>query len=187
MSQLNDIHDDDTAGKGFPPHHPFRASEDYFERFASRLSGQISALEEIQQHAPILSSIPRYNPFDVPAGYFDELPALVQQKAGNNNSRSSLPEWLLLIFRPRFAVPMIAVILLAIAGINFVDNHADAPSGYLAEELTVEEHLSTIDEMTIIESLAASATDLPQPETDESIEDYLLDNHIEESALNSEL
>ena len=53
------------------------------------------------------------------------------------------------------------------------------------DEISVEEQLSTIDESTLIESLTAESTEdeTKSPAEEQSIENYLLDNNIDESSL----
>ncbi len=187
MSKINKhIPNEETEGNDFPKNHPFNPDNDYFLDFENRLSGSISNLEEIIHEAPVLSGIPKYNPFEVPAGYFDQLPSVIQNKIIARNENGSLLDWLILMIKPRFAIPVLSVILFAVVGINLVEKNAEQPIVNQMEELTLEDHLCFIDETTIMEDLTASSDEV-LAENDESIEDYLLENNIEETTLNNEL
>jgi hypothetical protein len=196
MSNKNNIENQDDDLKGMAPHlfklnnnGPFKANDDYFENFSSKIQNRINDLEEIKIEAPLLSDIPKYNPFEIPVNYFEDLPGIVQQQAINNKPSTSVIEWLLLFIKPRFAVPVLATIFIAIAGINFMNKNAELPKNEMAEEISVEEQLYNIDEATIIETLPANAntenTDISTEDT--TIKNYLIDNHVDESNLNNEL
>ncbi|MCE3278551.1 MAG: hypothetical protein K0S44_742 [Bacteroidetes bacterium] len=164
---------------------PFRTEADYFENFAESISGKIEIHEELKNEAPLLSSIPKYNPFITPKGYFDELPSSVQEKCLITTSGYSFFEILKLIFRPNFAIPVVLVIVLAFTAIRYIDN--DPIEKVVAQELNIDDHLLNIDESVIIEALASASTkEMEMDPENELIKDYLLDNNIEED-LNNEL
>src|ERR1700746_1161799 len=102
---------------------PFKTDNDYFEKFNSKLQNRIDDYEETHREAPVLSGIPKFNEFVVPADYFDEFPARIQQRVVSK-SPSSVLEWFLLLIKPRVAVPLLSVALLALAGINFMNKNA---------------------------------------------------------------
>ncbi|MCW3072023.1 MAG: hypothetical protein JWQ09_6048 [Segetibacter sp.] len=163
---------------------PFGTGADYFESFQAKLSGRIEEYEELKTEAPFLSNIPKYNPFEVPAHYFDELPTLIREKCAAPE-RTSAFEWLKMLFRPNFAVPVLTVIVIAFAGIRSLEQKTESSSP-MAEEINVEEQLQDIDETTIIEALAsASVNESEAGDENENIKEYLLDNHIED--INTEL
>ena len=178
--------DNNIENNGLNKHIPFNTGSDYFENFVSKINDRVDGYEEIKTIAPFLSNIPKYNPFEVPLGYFDELPATVQQRCTENKVSTSILEWLSLLIKPRFAVPVLATLFIAVAGIDFMNKSAVSYEPAIAEEYTVEEQLYTIDEATIIETLIADAGTDPSAD-DNSIEDYLIDNDIDESNLNNEL
>ncbi|MGQ0827316.1 MAG: hypothetical protein ACT4ON_02855 [Bacteroidota bacterium] len=174
--------------EGFKGTNPFKTGVDYFENFNSKLQNSIDGFEEIKTIAPVLSSIPKYNPFEVPVNYFDELLTIVQQRCIESKSNTIL-EWLTLLIKPRFVIPAFATVLIAIAGIHFMNKNAVLAPTVIVEGLTIEEQLYTIDEATIIEKLTADATIETGSilENDNSIEDYLIDHDIDEANLNNEL
>ena len=192
MSTHNCIHDNDDP-EGLKPQfnssaNPFNAGDDYFERFAAKIQNSVDTFEEIRNEAPILSNIPKYNPFDVPAGYFDELPTVVQQRCIDAAKKPAFAEWLSMLFRPRFAIAVLTTVLIAVSGIYYtrqtgVTNTIPA----VAEEITVDEQLQNIDETTIVEELTADADLAVIADPQDDIVDYLMESDIDETSLNVEL
>ena len=174
--------DDLDGSEKLPSGIPFRTGSDYFDDFNSRLLGRISDLEEIKAMAPVLFSLPKYNPFVVPADYFEELPAKVTELARRNKKTTSPFEWFSLLIRPRFILPVAATLLIAIAGIKYMNSNAVMPKND-TEELSLEEHLYDIDESTIIDQLTAEAIDENENTEEGSIRDYLIENNIDETNL----
>lgn len=165
---------------------PFKADEDYFEAFALKLENRISDLEEIKSEALTLSNIPKYNPFEVPTNYFDELPARVQNVVNNKSSKTSILEWLILLTKPNFAIPVLATLLIAFAGINYIEKQSKATSTKMEYQLSDEEQLYMIDESTIIDAIVSStgSENELKSEQNNSIENYLIENNIDESNFN---
>jgi len=193
MIKNNDIENDNDDLKSMAPklsklgnNSPFKPDADYFENFENRLKQNIDGLDEIKTEAPYLYNIPKYNPFEVPAHYFDELPTIIQQRCIENKPTISIINWLLLLIKPRFAFPVLVTIFIAIAGIHFMEKNAELPKTEMAEEISVEEQLDYIDESTIVEALTIESTDLKQNTPNENIENYLLDNDIDETNLENE-
>lgn len=186
IDNLDDLNDLPPSFNKAGSQSPFNASDDYFEKFASKMQARVDAFEELHQEAPILSNIPKYNPFTVPAHYFDDLPHKVQEKCINTNGKSSVVQWLLAALKPRIAVPALSFVCLALVA-NFYFNNKTIISP-IAEESTLDEQVQSIDEATIIDALTADATSTTANTTEEDpIVDYLIDNDLDESTLNTEL
>lgn len=166
---------------------PFKPDSDYFDEFTNRLQNRIDQLEEIKDDAPILLSIPKYNPFEVPSDYFDELPTLIQNKI-MIKPESSFMEWFSLLIKPRFIIPVVATLLIAIAGINYINNHSIQPVTPIAEEINIDDQLQTIDETTIIDELTAQTETSVEAESEnDKIVNYLIENEVDETNFNNEL
>jgi hypothetical protein len=165
------------------------AANDYFNSFGSRLQSRMEDLDELEANAPTLLSIGKSNSFVLPPDYFDELPSRIQERIQKPSNSSSITEWLLLLINPRFAFPMIAILFLAVAGINFMNKNAELNATTPPNELSLEDHLYYIEESDIIEQLTEnmSSDNSIQSENEKNIEDYLLDNDVDESNLNNEL
>ena len=194
MNNSSNIEDQDDDLKGMAPYlsrlsdnNPFKAGADYFESFENKLQEHINELEEIKNEAPVLSNIPKYNLFGVPVDYFDELPTIIQQRCIDDKSRPSLLEWLLLLIKPRFAVPVLTTLFIAFTGINYMNKNIESSSNTVAEEISVEEQLQNIDESTLVEELASNPNESIEATantTNEHILNYLIDNNIDENNLN---
>lgn len=192
MNNNNNISNEDEDLNGIAPklsnlgkNDPFGSSKNYFDDFNARLQNSIDDLEEIKEFAPTLLNIPKYNPFETPAGYFDHLPSLVQEKAVARHTSVTPLEWLLLLIKPRFIIPVAATMIIAIAAINYLNKNSEPIHHNDAEELSLEEQLYYIDEAVIIEQYTADAgADIENISSeDNSIEDYLIENNIEETDL----
>ena len=191
MNSNNDIEDNEDDLKRMAPHlfkvknnNPFKANHDYFENFSEKIQNSITGFEEIKEEAPVLASIPKYNPFEVPQDYFDYLPSRVQESIIKRKTSNTLIEWLILLVKPRFAFPVVITFLIAVAGIKFMNNMATTPQTEVAEEVSTEDQLYTIDEATIIESVNANDGENKTAATeDNSIQNYLIENNVDENNL----
>jgi hypothetical protein len=192
MNSDNNIHEDsedkapnlNSSGSG----NPFGPGNDYFENFQSKIMFRVEEFEELKMEAPFLSNIPKYNPFAIPAGYFDELPSLIQEKCINTKSGISLKEWLLMLFRPNFAIPVLTIILIAFSAIYYLEKDGIKSENFTVEEVNVEEQLQNIDESTLIDALAAQVNNETGFDNDnDKIMNYLLDNNVDETSLSYEL
>lgn len=195
MNDDYNISNEDNDLKGMAPklsklssNNPFNPSNDYFDSFTSKLQNRIDDEEEIKALAPTLLSIDKYNPFEIPKDYFEELPTIIQERVIESKKKSAGLEWLMLLFRPRFAVPLVITVIIAIAGIKYLNNN-NIKNIEATEELSLEDNLYYINENEILEHLTAdiSIENENTSEDDSSIEDYLLDNNIDESNLSNEL
>ncbi len=164
---------------------PFRASENYFESFTQKLQDEIEVYKELKFEAPVMTSIPKYNPFEVPSEYFEELPMLIQEKVVNAKSGTSILEWIYMLIKPKFALPFILTMFMAVAGMKFMNTNSEIPL-VANEELTTDELLYVIDEGTIIETLNSGQPEEIASADEETIKSYLLENNIEESKISNE-
>lgn len=192
MNLNNNIHDNeglnDQTGSFNAGENPFKPDNDYFENFQSKIMSRVEEFEELKTEAPVLSNIPKYNPFEVPAYYFEELPTLVQEKCGSKNGQASWKDWLMMVFRPNFAIPVLSVVLIAFTAIYYLEKNEMKIEPVTAEEINVEEQLQNIDESTIIDALTAQLNHGTSADNDnDKIMNYLLENNVDETNLNYEL
>lgn len=195
MNNDHNISNEDNDLNGMAPklsklssNNPFNPSNDYFNSFTSKLQNRIEDEEEIKALAPTLLSINKYNPFEVPKDYFEELPSIIQEKVVVSKERTGLLDWLFWLLRPRFAVSMTLILFISVIGIYYI-NKNNVKNIETMEELSLEDNLYYINENDIVEHLTADASiELDSYVEDEnSIENYLIDNNIEESKLSNEL
>lgn len=80
---------------------PYTVPERYFDTLASNIlkkikeedaNTELQAQEELEQLAPLLSSISKTGPFNVPVGYFDGVAASTLNKIKNETTASRQPE-----------------------------------------------------------------------------------------------
>ncbi len=195
MNNDHNISNEDNDLNGMAPklsklssNNPFNPSNDYFDSFTSKLQNRIDDEEEIKALAPTLLSIDKYNPFDVPKDYFEELPTLIQARVIESKEKSTIVDWLFWLLRPRLAVSMIVILFISITGIYYMNNNS-IKNTEATEELSLEDNLYYINESDILEHLTADASTAIESvsEDENSIENYLLDNNIDESNLSNEL
>ena len=185
-----DLHNDHEEQPSFHKagsKHPLKADDDYFNSFSDKMQERVKAFEELRTEAPLLSEIPKYNPFDVPEHYFDELPAVIREHCIQQKKDGWIDK-LILLFRPGFVIPSMMVITLFVACFYYFNNPSkESVKTEIAEENTIEEQLQNIDEATILDALTAEVTsENPDTESDHIV-DYLIDNNIDETSLNNDL
>jgi hypothetical protein len=163
----------------------------YFEGLAQEVENRI-ILDKL--------SIQKEEPFAVPADYFEWLPSLIQDKilAAQSKQRFSLA-WLQQLLVPRVLVPAaLSFVILVFFGIRLLNSGSDVPAVQTAQvtltakdkqEVKENPDLYGIDESTVIEHAATEEkTDETKPtSTDkEAAIDYLIDNNVDVSALNTD-
>lgn len=160
----------------------YRIDPNYFDDFQERLDRSVADLEEIRTIAPILYSIPKHHPFGVPKDYFDELATRVSSHTVKGESWfSSIKLW----FKPRFALPVLTTLLIAITAIRHIDSLGIPCTAVENQEITTEEQLYSIDEDLMIDQLSADNTTVTEQNSD--VENYILENTLDETNLENEL
>ena len=155
--------------KALKGNEPFNVPPAYFDELPGKIMDQINTLPDFSKNAQI-------NPFTVPDGYFENLPAIVSENILNQKSKLEL--WLSSIQRPRIAIPIAFATIILLAGLFFYKQSSisNLPVQELtAEDLSNSNFIQSIDEDFFVDVLANQSTD----NSDESIEQYLIDNNIE--------
>ncbi|MCX6292126.1 MAG: hypothetical protein NT126_10220 [Bacteroidetes bacterium] len=162
---------------------PFRVPENYFDSLAGEIQHKISEL-------PDLERMNKKNPFAVPEGYFDSLPSLVQQRIIDaKNKKSIFGEWISISLRPKYALAVVMVIILCIAGIRYLSKpvKVESPDNYLScDDIQNSSYLATMDESTLVEALELQSGSTEVNEN-AGMEQYLIDNDIDISQLENHL
>jgi hypothetical protein len=162
---------------------PFQVPDSYFDSLADNIQQQIQVL-------PDFDKVAAQNPFNVPEGYFDSLPTAIQQRIIDERSeRISVGRWIAsVLFRPKFAVAFASVAVLLVFSVRYFSrtiNVSSTASEISYTDLSNSMYLSDIDESVLYDALAEQSNSTTQK--DESIEDYLIDNHIDVSQLTEHL
>ncbi|MEI6815882.1 MAG: hypothetical protein WCL14_04665 [Bacteroidota bacterium] len=184
-----------------PKENSFQVPNDYFENLDYNLSQSVLATK--------LSNIPKELPFDVPMNYFDVLPGLIEQSIAATrleNIPKEIPftvpanyfeklnseiqdkviaskkqkgfDWAGLIFRPKYSLTLVAAAVAFV--IIFKPFQTKDKFMFTAQDVTGSVVLNDIDEGTIIETLYSDNKSNAIPKQGE-IENYLLDNSVDES------
>jgi len=146
--------------------------------------------EQLKLSAPVLHSMEKNNPFTVPDGYFDRLPAEIQEKI---SLRKEDPWFVLLlkgILRPQPAMVVLMLFVLVSIALYFADwqNHQSAEVVALdSADLRNAEIAFAIDESTLLDELANLDETDSYKGNETEIENYLIDNQTDLNQLINEL
>ena len=144
--------------------------------------------EKWEEMAPYLSQIEKKNPFEVPKGYFDELPSIIQEVCVKSQKKSIWLEIFIFIKNPRFSISFGVLVLIAVMLFQYFPDKSVqnmAVVSISAKDISESELLATVDENTLIESLPEL-----EPQTlnlKAEIEDYLIDNNVDISGVEGNL
>lgn len=157
---------------------------------------------DLGKEAPLLNSIPKDNPFAVPADYFEVLPAQILEKCRHSTKHApvSVSDRIFWLFRPQW---MVAAFILVAGVCFFLRNGANNTiqdyqtlAAAIPDSVIVQNLQNNIDnvDMSSLEDLAQNtniANSLPQaPSVDTSsgqIINYLMNNNIDASDIENEL
>jgi len=81
---------------------------------------------DIKDQAPTLFSIEKQNPFEIPDGYFDELPNIIQSKIAEKKTVSLWKNAHAIIRKPQYSIAAsFIILLLSVAGYFFLFNKSN--------------------------------------------------------------
>jgi len=154
----------------------FSVPTDYFEKLPGEIMDKINTLPDFEKSAVT-------NPFKVPDNYFEKLPIAVSEKIAAGKS-SFLP-WLNFMNRPRFVIPAAFATIVILAGLFFfTQRNTTTPFQEITfEDLKNSTYLQSMDEDLFVEVLSAQN----EITSDESLEQYLIDNNIDLSQIENKL
>jgi len=153
--------------------------------------------ENLEKEAPLLASIPKRNPYRVPEGYFDELPAAIMEKCRQSTAAPQRANKIFWLFRPQW---MMAVFV-GVVGLTFLLRH-DTPQSYevmaskLSDSAIYQNLQNNIDYVDVneLEDVVQSdnnATVAPMrsdsTSNQEDIVKYLMNNNVNASDIEDEL
>ncbi len=137
-------------------------------------------MEELKNIAPQLSQLPKKDAFTAPEGYFDDLPSMIQDRViaqSKTKSRVFSPAWTL------GSLGLAAVLCL----VFFLGQSPDETT-VTRQEVTayVNENIDQeFDETLLAEELSTSDKEVTTSET--NLEDYILNQDIDEQLLREEI
>ena len=168
---------------GKPIENAFKVPENYFSNLENEVMKNISELPDFAKSSSV-------NPFKVPENYFEKLPIEIQDrisKKENSGIITKVEEWLAQLLQPKFSLSLITALVVVFLSVKFFTKtkyiNQQMAYGISADELSASNYLDEIDESLLVESL-----DKLPAKTDEekSIEDYLINNHIDLSEISNE-
>jgi hypothetical protein len=122
--------------------------------------------------APRLSKIKKENSFEVPAGYFDTLPHVIQDICiQQTKQKVKSPAWYYFLLKPKFGMRVAMLAIALFFGTRFYHKQLllKAP-----EDIT-QVYLSELDENAMVENIV----DNDKQKENDKIEDYLIENQVD--------
>lgn len=138
-------------------------------------------MEELKNIAPHLSQLPKKDAFTAPEGYFDDLPSIVQDRViaqAKTKSRTLSPVWVF----STLGVASVLCVLFFLGKSPEVQNSIteQEASAYVNENLEQE-----FDETLLADELITS--DNKTLTSEENLEEYILNQEIDEQLLREEI
>jgi len=149
----------------------FSVPAHYFEELPDRISKMVQS--------PDFESEPAVNPFSTPDGYFHRLPIEVSDRISSGARVPSFRPY------PRLAAIALASIIIAacVLFIVKVQNYNPTSTQITLEDIRKSNYLYAIDEDLIVDAYM----NVEKTITNESIEQYLIDNNIDITQLEKAL
>ena len=152
----------------------------------------------LEKEAPLLASIPKRNPYTVPEGYFDALPAAIIEKCRESKAMPETKVRIFWLFRPKW---MLASLVLIIGFTFYTRNNS---SNNTLEGLTAQVSDSAMyqslqnnidyvdvntleDEAQLDDNITALPLHSDTASNQQDIENYLMNHHIDASDIENEL
>ncbi|MBK9525935.1 MAG: hypothetical protein IPO39_14655 [Bacteroidetes bacterium] len=164
--------------------HAFQVPENYFEELPASIQSQISQLPDFEKSAVV-------NPFSVPENYFEQLPlaisnAVEQSQHSGFNLRAILGVFL----RPRVTLAFASFVIVVLISVRFFTREIiiTVPGDqFTMEELNRAASFEDLDESDLMDLLANQSQDISSEDQNSGIEQYLIDNNIDITQLESKL
>lgn len=165
-------------------HNPFSAPEGYFDQLQDSIQSAIVNL-------PDFESVSKTQPFETPEGYFEKLPLAIRKRIEAEEQTPAWKEWLQILLRPGFSVAFASVALLCILGVKYFTREivVQSPQNFISStDLSNSGLLSDMDDTMLYEALdGENSTAENTSEDNSAIEQYLIDNDIDPTQLESHL
>ena len=166
-----------TSLETIPKENPFEVPADYFNSLSVMIEQRVAATE--------LSAIPKENPFEVPPGYFERLNSEITDKVIASTKQKGF-EWIGLFRRPKLAVSFATLTLAVFIVFKVSFKSKYDRYSFSDQEISNSHFMNDIDEGTIIETLYSDTKTNTIPNQGE-VENYLLDNNVDESQITGQL
>src|ERR1035441_7878935 len=160
-----------------PKVNPYEVPMNYFDNLEEFISKNVLATS--------LEAIPKENPFEVPTGYFERLDSEIIDNVLASQKKKGF-EWKGIFSTPKYAVSFVTMVLAVffvfkVSTVNRMDKYS-----FTEQEIANSGEINDIDEGTIIETLYSDNKTNALPKQ-KDIENYLLDNDVDESQITGQL
>lgn len=150
----------------------------YFEELPSKILDRIDALPDFNTSSEI-------NPFAVPEDYFEKLPHIISDRISATR-KSAFPSFLVNLKLPRFSIPIgiASIIIIAIVVLFSQKKITVQPEKEIScDDLKNSSYFESFDEDLLVGMIPAQDIEA----ADDSLEQYLIDNNIEISQIETAL
>jgi hypothetical protein len=139
-------------------------------------------MEELKNIAPRLSQLPKKDAFSAPEGYFDDLPSLIQDRViaeSKGKSRVFSPAW---TFGSLGLAAVLCLVFLIGKSPDDTTITKQEVAAYVNENIDQE-----FDETLLAEEYTAIQNKKTSVQSDASLEEYILNQDIDEQLLREEI
>jgi len=169
--------------KEFNSSNPFSVPGSYFDK----LPGEIEQRKEFRIDPESTAA----NFFKVPDGYFEGLPMAISDRISSESKKQIFVLPRLAVFtRPQVIMIMATALIVIFFSFRFlthVNPISDQPKELCAEDIRASVIFNELDESLLIEALGENEEVVTDTSGSSEIEQYLLDNHIDQSLLENKL
>jgi hypothetical protein len=151
----------------------------------------------LEKEAPLLASIPKRNPYTVPEGYFDALPAAILEKCRENTAMPETKARIFWLFRPQWMVASLVLII----GFTFYtrnnssNNTLEGLTAQVSDSAMYQSLQNNIDYVDVnsledevqTDDITAVPLRSDTASNQQDIENYLMNHHIDASDIENEL
>ena len=151
----------------------------------------------LEKEAPLLASIPKRNPYTVPEGYFDALPAAILEKCRESKSAPELKAKIFWLFRPQWMIASLVLII----GFTFYsrnnsnNNTLEGLTAQVSDSAMYQSLQNNIDYVDVnsledevqTDDITAVPLRSDTASNQQDIENYLMNHHIDASDIENEL
>lgn len=136
--------------------------------------------------APLLHSLSNESPFNVPDGYFESLPTLIETRIAEEK-KGKIVSIFRLVLQPKYAVAACLVTFALVTAVLYNRTHETPPVEILLsyDELSASVYFNDINEELLVEEL--SSLGISSDNSSLELENYLLENTNDLSTLENEL
>lgn len=173
-----------------PKQSPFFVPGNYFDNLSSVITEQCVTSEDVKFVSQVMVEIKKENPYSVPASYFEKLPYIIMERCIKPEPQSALTTLNVFVQSHKLSLVLVAAALALFITVKLAPT--DSPirehvgTTITAEDISNSDYLLNIDEDVIIEQLEDQA-DIEKKNKPSEIENYLIENNVDELSIINEM